>query len=131
MQELPKPSPLDPDAAVTVFYDGQCPVCTREIAYYQGQSGGEQMSWVDATDAGALALEAPTLTQHDALARFHVRRADGTMVSGARAFASLWMALPKMRWLGKLASLPGVISVVELGYRITLRVRPALQRFFR
>ncbi len=60
--------------------------------------------------------------------RFHVRRSDGELVSGARGFMELWGALPKWRWLARVASLPGVMLLLELAYRGFLPLRPTLSR---
>lgn len=106
-----------------VYYDGGCPVCSREIATYQRARGAEALCFVDVSRADALL--APGLTREDALARMHVRRADGRMASGAAAFAALWSALPGWAWLGRVASLPVIAPLLELGYRGFLRVRRA------
>ncbi len=62
------------------------------------------------------------------LARFHVRRDDGVVFSGAEAFVKLWATLPGWRWLARLARLPGMLWLMERSYRGFLRIRPALQR---
>ena len=36
-------------AAVTVFYDGACPLCATEIGFYQRRRGAERVAWVDAS----------------------------------------------------------------------------------
>lgn len=33
----------------TVYYDGGCPVCSREINFYRHRPGGESLAWVDVT----------------------------------------------------------------------------------
>jgi predicted DCC family thiol-disulfide oxidoreductase YuxK len=106
----------------TVFYDGACPVCRREIAQYRGGEGGEAIAWVDVSACGAEAL-APGLTREAALARMHVQDAEGRLVSGARAFAALWLALPRWRWLGRIVGSAPVAPIAELGYRAFLVVR--------
>ena len=66
------------------------------------------------------------ITRQQALARFHVKAADGRVLSGAAAFAEVWARLPAWRWAASLARLPGVLTVLELGYRLFLPVRPVL-----
>ena len=61
------------------------------------------------------------------LARFHVME-DGRLLSGAAAFAAIWRAIPLLRPLGLAARLPGMLPILERGYRLFLRVRPRLQR---
>ena len=108
--------------ACEVYFDGDCPLCRAEIGLYQRQ--GAQASFTDvSTGAGA----PPEITQDAALKRFHVRRADGVLVSGAAAFAELWKATPGWRWLGHIAALPPFVWIGEGLYRAFLVIRPALQ----
>lgn len=120
-------------ASPTVYYDGACPVCSREIAMYQRQAGGDAVCWVDASRCDETAFAAPDgqgagLTREAALARMHVRRADGMLVSGAAAFVALWAALPRTAWLARWLGWPPVLAVLEVGYRGFLWVRRAWRR---
>ncbi len=119
-------SALKPDGApdVSVLYDGACPLCRREIALYRGLLSERAVCFVDVS--AALALP-PATTREQLLARFHVQRADGTLVSGADAFLTLWALLPGWRWLARIGRLPGMAWVMERVYRLFLRWRPALQ----
>jgi predicted DCC family thiol-disulfide oxidoreductase YuxK len=125
---------MDKDTTVceaTIYYDGGCPVCTREIAVYQRAQGAERLAFVDVSRCSADAL-GPDLTPHAALARMHVRQADGQLVSGAAAFAALWLSLPRWSRLGRIARSPVILPILELGYRgflILRRIwRPATSR---
>ena len=111
-----------PPPRLTVYFDGGCPLCRREISFYQRQRGAERIEWLDLTAPGTELL-ATDLTREQAMSRFHVRRVDGTLLAGARAFAELWQALPRFHRAGRLAALPGVVSLLELGYHIALRLR--------
>ena len=113
-------------AALTVYYDGGCPVCSREIALYRRQAGAEACVWVDASSCPEAALGAG-LSRDTALARFHVRRADGVLVDGVRGFAALWRALPRFAWAGRIASFGLVSRPLDTAYRVFLRVRPLWQ----
>ncbi len=113
-------------AALTVLYDGACPLCRREVGVYQGLTPRQPLAWCDVSDP-ATALPAGA-TRDAYLARFHVLRGGTEVLSGARAFVALWSALPGWRWLARAAALPGATSGLELAYRGFLRLRPALQR---
>ena len=115
---------------ITVFYDGACPLCQREIAFYRRQRGAGTIQWMDVsreTDDHIV----PGLTRSQALARFHVRRADGKLVSGVTAFAQLWLALPGFRRWGRLIQARPVIRVLDHCYDLFLKVRPRIQSVMR
>lgn len=118
---------------LTVLYDGECPLCRREIAHVQGLAQRQDdnlLCFVDISRAvdgdAAIAAERAAL-----LARFHVQRADGTRLDGAAAFIAMWSRLPGWRWLARLARLPGMLALMELAYRGFLCLRPALQSLAR
>jgi len=106
----------------TVYYDGACPVCSREISQYQRARGADSLRFVDVTQCGDAAL-GDGLTREQALAAMHVRRADGSLVRGARAFGEIWGALPAFRPLAWLMRVPGAGAVADFGYAGFLRAR--------
>lgn len=106
-------------AAATVFYDGACPVCRREIGWYRGMRGAEAVRWSD------IAAEAapPGFDRAALLKRFTVIRGDGEVVTGAEGFAALWRALGPTRWLGVLSDRQPFLWIGERLYRLFLRLR--------
>jgi predicted DCC family thiol-disulfide oxidoreductase YuxK len=112
--------------ALTVLYDGACPLCRREIGVYRNLRSETSVCFADVSDA-SVSLPAGT-TRQQLLARFHVQRQDGVLLSGAQAFLALWAALPGWRWLALAGRVPGVAWLMERAYRLFLRGRPALQR---
>ncbi len=74
---------------------------------------------------------APGLVRTDAMRRFHMRRADGGIVSGGAAFAELWTALPAFSWAGRIGRQWPVSLLLEGAYRAFLPVRPLLQKLLR
>lgn len=119
---------MQPDEKPTVFYDGSCPLCRAEIDLYRRQDGEGRVCFVDVSAPDA-SLD-PRLTPSTAMARFHVRAADGALRSGAAAFVTLWSAIPSWRLAALIARVPGVMPLLELGYRAFLPVRPFLSRAF-
>ena len=122
-----QPGTTPAPARTTVFFDGGCPVCRREIGFYRARRGAERIDWVDVS-ASDEAEVAPGLCRRDAMARFHVRSADGQMVSGARAFIVLWRVLPAFRPVGLILSAPPLPWISEQAYRLFLWLRPRLIR---
>jgi predicted DCC family thiol-disulfide oxidoreductase YuxK len=106
----------------TVYFDGGCPICSREIGFYQRQSGADQIAWVDLTTCPDSALP-QGISRQAAMARFHVATAAG-ITSGAAGFVALWRTLPRFRFIGRLLSIPPMPWILERGYRIFLRIRP-------
>ncbi len=105
-----------------VYCDGSCPVCSREIAQYRRARGAEALRFIDVTQCSEVAL-GEGLTRNQALAAMHVRRADGSLVSGARAFGEIWGALPAFRPLARVMRMPGMGRVADLAYAGFLRLR--------
>ena len=106
---------------LTVWHDGGCPLCRREIALMRRLDRRGAIEFVDATGGEACPLDRAEL-----LARFHARE-DGRMLVGAAAFAAMWRAIPVLRPLGLAARNRAVLASLEAAYRIFLRVRPVIQ----
>lgn len=106
-------------SSVTVYYDGACPVCRREIGFYQKRTGAE----VSYCDVAVEACPAPDLTREEALKRFHVRLGDGELVSGAAAFLALWRETPGFRLPARLLSARPIVALLDLGYAGFLKLR--------
>ena len=130
MATLTTPTSANGSPRLTVFFDGACPLCRREIGFYRRRKGADRIDWVDVSRGDAESV-APGLCRTDALKRFHVRLADGRLESGGRAFAELWASLPAFRWLGVIARIPIIGAILERAYRGFLRIRPALTRRMR
>jgi demethoxyubiquinone hydroxylase (CLK1/Coq7/Cat5 family) len=109
-----------------VLYDGACPVCSREVAWYRGLDARCAIEWRDA--AADDALLPAGISRERALARFHVVLPGGHARTGARAFIALWQQLGPLRVLGRIAALPPLPWLLELAYRGFLRLRPWVQR---
>ena len=114
----------------TVYFDGACPVCRREISLYQRGSGAQAVCWVDASACPPEALGGD-LPREQALARLHLRQPDGRLVQGAAAFLALWSALPQRPGLARLAGLlnrPPLVRLLDLAYRAFLHLRRLWRR---
>lgn len=109
-----------------VWFDGDCPLCRREIALMRRLDRRGAIVFTDvATGGGSCPID-----RADLLARFHARE-DGRLVSGAEAFAAMWRAIPLLAPLGRLARNRRVLAAMERLYLVFLTVRPRLKRALR
>ena len=81
------------------------------------------ISFIDVTSPTSVC----PLNPAELLARFHAEE-NGTMLSGAAAFAAMWRAIPVLRPLGLAARNAVVLGLLERLYTVFLRYRPSLQR---
>lgn len=112
---------------LTVWFDGNCPLCQREIALMQ------RLDWRGAirfVNANLIEASACPTDRAELLERFHAQEGERLHV-GAAAFAAMWRAIPLLKPLGLLARLPGMTPLLDMLYRAFLRVRPWLQASLR
>lgn len=112
--------------SLTVWYDGDCPICTAEIGLIRRLDRASAIEFVDLSLPGGC----PT-NRAARLARLHAQPRDGRLVSGVEAFVAMWRVLPRLRPLATLASPPPVLWLLECAYGLFLRVRPVLQAIVR
>ena len=109
-----------------VWFDGDCPLCRREIAVMRRLDRRGAILFTDvASGQGSCPIDRAEL-----LARFHARE-EGVILSGAAAFAAMWRAIPLFRPFGLAARNRTVLGLLERLYVAFLRVRPALTQRLR
>jgi predicted DCC family thiol-disulfide oxidoreductase YuxK len=111
---------------LTVYYDGLCPLCSREIAYYRKRAPEGAVRFVDiaATDFDAREHGLDPLAVRRVM---HVKAGD-EIRTGVDAFIAMWEAMPTLRWMARIAKIPGVRALLGVGYHAFAKVRPLLPR---
>lgn len=112
---------------ITVFYDGLCQLCSREISHYKKMSGADNISFVDITSAGfdAAAEGLDPIKVHQSL---HVKDRQGRTFVGVDAFIQIWSQLTKLKKVVPVASFWPVKKILDSGYYLFAKVRPLLPR---
>ena len=111
----------------TIYFDGLCKACSAEINHYRGQQGAESFDFLDIThpDFNPQSHGLDPVKVHKVM---HVRDQQGVLHEGVDAFRTIWKALPRYRFLVRLSDIGIVRGVMELGYRLFIRIRPYLPR---
>lgn len=107
----------------TIYFDGACPLCSKEIATYQSWKGGDRIEWIDVSRCSEQAL-GTQLEREQALSRLHARDENGTLVSGAAAFLVMWRQLSVLKWITPWLGQAWMIRVLDYAYDIFLKLRP-------
>ena len=111
-------------ARLTVWFDGGCPLCTREIALFRKLDQRKAIHFEDVSGPNpSCPIDAAQL-----LTRFHSQEAGQPIVSGAAAFAAMWRAISLLRPFGELARAPAIMWALEKIYLVFLVLRPRLQK---
>ena len=106
----------------TLYFDGACPVCAKEVALYQKQEGACAIEWVDVARCAEDELGAD-LSRQDALTRLHFRQTNGELIRGVAAFAALWQSLPRWAWAGRFLAYRPILWLAEPAYLVFLKMR--------
>jgi predicted DCC family thiol-disulfide oxidoreductase YuxK len=114
-EKLGRPLLRSEKMMLTVYYDGKCGLCRREIEYYKRVAPADRFVWLDiANDPAGLAdLD---ISQADALRRLHARDASGTIYVGVAAFVAIWQGLDYWRYLALIMKLPFLQPLAALAY---------------
>lgn len=123
------------DGAATFFYDGQCPVCVREVSHWRGLlakcgSGTAVTVVFEDISGGELGLLAHEfgVTLEEAMSRAHAIDGSGQLRTGIAAFTTVWDFLPYWRWVAMLMRVPLALPAAEIAYSAWAHMRPLLRR---
>lgn len=106
---------------VEVFFDGDCPLCRREIELLRSLDQRRSIRFTDISDPGFDAIGLGV--EHDRLmAEIHGRLPDGQWIRGVETFRQLYEAVG-FGWLVAVTRWPGIRHLLDTGYRVFARNR--------
>ena len=115
------------DSRLAVFYDGLCPLCSREMAHYSARDTKGVLHLIDIADPN-FAPAAEGVDAERVHERFHVRCSDGQLVTGVDAFAAIWEALDMWPLAVACSRNPILRIPLNIGYLCFAKIRPLFRR---
>ena len=100
---------------LTVYYDGKCGLCRREIEYYKRIAPPGGFLWQDIANDPTMLADLD-VSQADALRRLHARDAAGTVYVGVAAFIAIWQGLNYWKYLALIFKLPLLQAIASVVY---------------
>ncbi|SEI39812.1 Predicted thiol-disulfide oxidoreductase YuxK, DCC family [Allopseudospirillum japonicum] len=111
-------------ADLSLFFDGQCPLCRREIHWLQQKNLPVHIAYIDISTEDV--QQTLGIDQYQAMMRvLHVQDAKGNWYLGMDASRYLYRQLGYTTWIA-LSELPLLRQLCNLAYAIFARIRPYL-----
>ena len=101
---------------ITVFYDGKCGLCSKEINHYRKIAPSNIFNWQDITDS-ADELNKEGISLSEGLRLLHAKDEEGLVHVGVDAFILIWKQLRGWRVLAFLVGLPIIRQIANTAYR--------------
>ncbi len=114
-------------AALTILYDGGCPLCLREVRFLEGRDRHRhgncpQLAFVDIDAPGFNPVAHAGITYGEAMGRIHALAADGTVLRDVAVFRRAY-ELIGLGWLYAPTAWPLIHPMVDLLYRLWASAR--------
>lgn len=84
----------------SIFYDGGCGLCQREIRHYQRLDKTGAIEWVDIYE-NPQSLQAHGIEYMDAMAVMHGINKNGEIEKGVGNFISIWQNIDRYQWIAR------------------------------
>lgn len=97
-----------------VFFDGECPLCRREIDFLARRDGTGRIRFTDIASSRFDPSDYG-MTQADFMLQIRGRLADGTMIRGVEVFRRLYSEVG-FRWLVALTRVAPLSFILEAAY---------------
>lgn len=106
---------------LTVFYDGQCPLCLREMRSLKKHDEHQAITLIDINTEG-FEQTYPHIDPVAASNVLHAETKDGKLLLGLDVTAKVWETVGAHRWVAALRW-PVIRPVADLGYKIFAKNR--------
>lgn len=110
------------EAEITILYDGECPLCTRELAMLKRID--RRRGRLGAIDIAAVGFDASRYGRdwETLMGRIHGVLPDGSVIEGVEVFRRAYAAVGR-GWVLRWTSLPPFVRPVDAAYRWFARNR--------
>jgi predicted DCC family thiol-disulfide oxidoreductase YuxK len=124
---------MSPLWKIKLLYDGECPLCLREVNFLTKQDAGRGLIiFVDIAEENYSPQENGGVSFEAGMGRIHALLPDGTILKNVEVFRRVYETLG-IGWVYAATKLPGIGFLVDILYgiwadwRLTLTGRPDLK----
>ena len=101
---------------ITVYFDGKCNLCNKEISYYKKICNKDKFQWFDIANHPKY-LKGIKILQSEALLYLHATDENKKIYVGVEAFILIWKNLKYWNILAFFVSMPFINQVSKFFYK--------------
>ena len=118
---------------LTIFFDGGCPLCKREVDFLQSKNQKGALSFIDINTSDFSSDLKYGITYKQAMDRIHAMKSDGSVIKDIKVFQEAY-SLIGLGWIYAPTKLPILDKFIEFiyglwaKYRLKITFRPSLEK---
>lgn len=113
-----RPNNISEEGRLTLLYDGDCPLCMKEVNMLRSRSDarGGTLQFVDIA-AGDYDAVSCGVDYETAMGQIHAIRPDGTIIQGVKVFREAYEAVG-LGWVYSVTKVPGALWLADKIYGV-------------
>ena len=118
---------------LTIFFDGGCPLCKREVDFMQSRNQKGYLRFIDINSSDFSLDLKYGVTYKQAIERIHALKSDGSVIKDLKVFQEAY-SLIGLGWIYAPIKLPILEKVIEFiyglwaKYRLKITFRPSIEK---
>ena len=118
---------------LTIFFDGGCPLCKREVDFLQSKNQKGALRFIDINTSDFSSDLKYGITYKQAMDRIHAMKSDGSVIKDIKVFQEAY-SLIGLGWIYAPTKLPILDKFIEFvyglwaKYRLIITFRPSIEK---
>ena len=118
---------------LTIFFDGGCPLCKREVDFLQSRNQKGYLSFIDINSSDFSLDSKYGISYKQAMERIHAFKSDGSVIKDIKVFQEAY-SLIGLGWIYAPTKIPIFDKFIEFiywlwaKYRLKLTFRPSIDK---
>ena len=118
---------------LTIFFDGGCPLCKREVDFLQSKNQKGYLSFIDINSSDFSFDFKYGISYKQAMERIHAFKSDGSVIKDIKVFQEAY-SLIGLGWIYTPTKLPILDKCIEFiyglwaKYRLKITFRPSIEK---
>ncbi len=109
-------------AKLTIFFDGACPFCKREVDFLKSRNKEEKIKFIDINSSDLSLYLEYGITYRKTMERIHALKSDRSVIKDIKVFQEAYKLLG-LGWVYAPTKLPIVDKLTEYIYRLWAKHR--------